>query len=260
MLENSTGTDAPIVPDTATPTEVAQTPATPQDDTTESESTSNEPQVEKTFTQAELNEIVQKQKAKAEARAERRATQAYKEALESVTRTQPVTRTTSEPTRDQFASDAEWIDAKVDYKLAQRDTAAQERVNHSNSQKLQQTTESIYAQAEKILGFDRQEFDDLPLTRPLAEAIIESNIAPQLMAYMASHPEDVERISKLSWARQGAEIGKLETKLEVTAKKSTIPAPIVPIGAKGATSPSLENASFADYERMRSKQGATWAR
>lgn len=257
----STGQVAPAVHGEAQNPESTTASVESQTSATEGEGESAEPQVEKTFTQSELNEIVQKQKAKVEARAERRATQAYREALESVTRAQqPATRASTEPTRENFASDAEWIDAKVDHKLAQRDYRAQAEAVQSSNERLVKSTESIYAEAEKMQGFDRQEFDELPLTRPLAEALIESKVAAQLMVYMVRHPEEVERISKLSAVRQGAEIGKLETKLEVTAKKSTVPAPIVPIGSKGSTNPTLANADFSEYKKQRIATGAKWAR
>jgi type II secretory pathway pseudopilin PulG len=240
--------EAPAVEAT---TEVAQINATTKADATEGDGESKETQVEKTFTQAELNEIVQKQKAKAEARAERRATQAYREALETVTRGQGQKRTQSEPTRDQFASDAEWIDAKVDFKLRQRDSAAQEQYVQATQEKINKTAEDIYDKAEKLGSFDRDDFNELPLTRPIAEALMESEKAPQLLHFLAGNPKEIERISNLSATRQAVEIGKLESALSTTAKKSTVPAPITPIGAKGSAPPNLLNASFADYKKLR---------
>ena len=253
-LETTTTNETAPAPEVSAPTEVAQTNATPSETSTEGVDDSNVNQVEKTFTQTELNEIVQKQKAKAEARAERRATQAYKEALESVTRGQPQqSRAATEPTRDQFASDAEWIDAKVEQKLHTRDSA--EREKH-----LFTTTEAIYAKAEKIAGFDRGDFNELPLTDPMVRALVECSNAPQVMAWMASNPGDVERISQLSASRQAIEIGRLESRLETVVKKSNVPAPITPIGAKGSASTSLANADFADYKKQRALSGAKWAR
>lgn len=254
------GQDAPGVDTTAQPLESAQVNAETTEASTDDAQVDKEAPVEKTFTQKELDEILHKRLAKAEAKAERRATQAYREALEAVTRQQPAARTSNEPTRDQFASDAEWIDAKVDYKLQQRDAVSHaEQVNRAH-QTLTQKTESIYAQAEKLSGFDREAFDELPITRPIAAALVDSEVAPALMAYMTSHPEEVDRIAKLSDARQAAELGKLEMKLQQAPKTSKTPAPIDPIGSRGSASQPLDRLSFADFKAARQKQGARWAR
>ena len=118
----STAPDAGVVIDTATPQATTTAPVeTNPDAVTDTEQEAKEVPAEKTFTQAELDDIVQRRIAKAESKAERRATQAYKDALEAVTKPQQVQQRNTEPTRDQFASDAEWIDAKVEYKLAQRE-------------------------------------------------------------------------------------------------------------------------------------------
>jgi signal recognition particle GTPase len=262
MSETETGSVAPEVIEAATP-EVEQVKTTPTEISTETETGEEKqaPVEEKTFTQKELDEILQKRLAKSEARAERRAKEAYREALEAVTRTQPVqAKESNEPTRDQFASDADWIDAKVEYKLQQREAAAKQETQKQAQQTLTSKTEALYAQAEKIAGFDRESFDELPLTRQLAAALIDSDVAPQLMAYMSSNPEEVERISKLSDARQAVELGKLEVKLHASPKTSKAAPPIEPVGAKGKQSPNPSEMSMAEYKAYRQKQGARWAR
>jgi hypothetical protein len=262
MSEIETGQAAPVENEAATP-EVDQVKTTPTETGTETPQGEEKqaPVEEKTFTQKQVDEILQKRLAKSEARAERRAKEAYREALEAVTRTQPAPKQESqEPTRDQFASDADWIDAKVEYKLQQREAAAKQNAQREAQQTLVTKTENLYAQAEKIAGFDRESFDELPLTKPLAAAIIDSDVAPQLMAYMASNPEEVERIAKLSEARQAVELGKLEVKLQASPKTSKAPPPIDPVGAKGKQTPSPSDMSFAEYKAYRAKQGARWAR
>lgn len=264
MSEIETGQDTPVVINEAQTPEVEQVKPTATEAVTE-DGTGEEkqaPEAEKTFTQKELDEILQKRLAKSEARAERRAKEAYREALEAVTRQQPVQRQTSyEPTRDQFASDAEWIDAKVDYKLQQRDAAFNAEQQRVSQKSLNTKTENIYAQAEKVAGFDRESFDELPLTRSIAAALIDSDVAPQLMAFMSANPEEVERIAKLSDARQAVELGKLEVRLQQSPKTTKASPPISPVtGSRGGASSDLNSADFAAYKAMRAKQGARWAR
>jgi hypothetical protein len=262
MSENETGSVAPETIEATTPeTEQVKTEAS-ELGTETPDAEKEAPAAEKTFTQKELDEILQKRLAKSEARAERRAKEAYREALEAVTRTQPVQRQTSdEPQREQFANDAEWIDAKVEYKLQQRDSAKAQEATRQSQAELGKKTEDIYAKAEKVAGFDRESFDELPLTKSIAAVLIESDVAPQLMAYMSANPEEVERITKLSDARQAVELGKLEVKLQQTPKTTKASPPISPVsGSRGGTSLDLSSADFASYKAMRAKQGARWAR
>lgn len=260
MSENETGQAAPEIIEAATPeTEQVKTEATTQE--TETPVSEEQAPAEKTFTQKELDEILQKRLAKSEARAERRAKEAYREALEAVTRTQPTRQVSNEPTRDQFASDADWIDAKVEFKLQQREAVQRAEATKASQQSLNSKTEDLYAKAEKIAGFDRESFDELPLTKSIAAALIDSDVAPQLMAYMASNPEEVERITKLSEARQAVELGKLEVKLQTAPKTSKASPPITPVsGGRGGASPSVNDMSMAEYKAYRAKQGARWAR
>lgn len=259
----STGQAAPAESEAAKPeSEQVKTETAKQETETPASDEKQAPAAEKTFTQKELDEILQKRLAKSEARAERRAKEAYREALEAVTRQQPARRPESnEPTRDQFDSDADWIDAKVEYKLQQREAAkVQESMRRAQTEMISKT-EDLYAKAERLPGFDRDTFDELPLTKPIASALIESDVAPQLMAYMASNPDEVERIAKLSDARQAVELGKLELKLQNAPKTSKAPAPINPLsGAKGGATPDPERMTFAEYKAYREKQRPRWAR
>lgn len=239
---------------------VATETAAHDESQTDGETVEKEVPVEKTFTQKELDEILQKRLAKSEARAERRAKEAYREALQAVTQRQPATQTSSEPTRDQFASDAEWIDAKVEHKLAQREQAKQAESQREAQQRITKETETLYAKAEKVPGFDRETFDELPLTRSIASAVLESDVGPQLMAFMSANPDEVERISKLSDTRQAVELGKLEAKLQSAPKTTKAAPPINPIGSRGSSAPDLASADFAAYKALRTKQGARWVR
>lgn len=212
--------------------------------------------VSKTFTQAELDVIVQKEKAKAE----RKAARAYREGVERVT-TQPQAYQAADtaPRRDAYASDEDWLDARDAHRDAKRDAEQATARQWESQAEMVKTTNKIYADAEKIVGFDREAFDDLPLTPAIVGAIVESDIAPKLMAHMAANPDDVERIAALSPARQAVEIGKLEVKLATAeAKTSKAPAPIAPIGAsRGGVSKDpaeMTDKEFAAWRKSQIKQ------
>jgi signal recognition particle GTPase len=243
---------------------VATDPAASPDLPTAGDEVVTEPVVEKTFTQAELDSIVQKEKAKAEAKAERKAARAYREGVERAApqtqSAQPVTD--SMPKREAYATDEAWLDARDAHRDAKRDAAQASERQKESQEKLAKTTAKIYAQAEKIVGFDRDAFDELPITPTLAGALIESDIAPQLMAYMADNPDEVERIVALSPARQAVELGKLEVKLSAAKPKTTnAPAPITPVGSRGKPSSSALPSDEDDIATwMRKEQARTRGR
>lgn len=264
MSEVQTGQDAPVVINeaqnpAATPENVAALPdetQAPEDVKTEAEA--------KTFTQAELNEIIQKEKAKAEAKAERRALKAYRETLERFAPQQPNQQpqpANDRPARDKYANDEDWVEAVTDWKLEKREREVVQQQQQAKAKTVADKTENIYAEAQKIPGFDREAFDELPLTPAIANALIDSDVPAKLMHHLASHPEEAERIAGLSPARQAAEIGKLETKLASAPKVSNAPAPIKPIGTRGsATNSDPSKMTMEEYAAFRKQAGARWAR
>ena len=247
------GQVAPFETDEAQPAATPENVATPVDDTQAQPDVTTEAEP-KTFTQEELNKIVQKEKAKAEAIADRRALKAYRETLERFApKQQEAPQEPGRPARDQFASDDDWVEAVADWKLDKRDQAANQQKQVQQHQSVSAKTETIYAEAQKIPGFDREAFDELPLTAAIASAVIDSEMPAKLMAHMAANPDDVERISKLSPARQAAEIGKLEMTIASAPKVSKAPPPINPVGgAKGSVS--------KDPAEMTDKEFAAWRR
>mgnify|MGYP003419551348 FL=1 len=249
--------------------EAVETPAaTPENVAAPVEETQDQPDVKteaekKTFTQDELNEIIQKEKAKAEAKAERCALKAYRETLERFAppHQQAAPKQSGRPQRDRYASDDDWVEAVTDWKLEKRESASKQQQQEKSAREVANKTENIYAEAQKIPGFDRDDFDALPLTAAIASALIDSEVPAKLMAHMASNPEEVERIAKLSPARQAAEIGKLETKLASAPKVSTAPAPIKPIGSRGSAANSdPSKMTMEEYAAKRKSEGARWAR
>lgn len=244
----------------ATPADATQAPDDGKNGSTEAAKTVS-------MSQEEFDKRIQAEKAKAEARAERRALKAYRETLERIVPPQPGQQSTppqaadEKPRAEQFKSVEDYVEAVTDWKLKQRDVETTQAKQQEQARTLSEKTERIYVEAQKIDGFDREAFDELPLTRQIAEALVESDAPAKLMAYMAGNPEEVARIAGLSPARQAAEIGKLEARLAAAPKPSAAPPPIKPIGTRGSASPGdLSKASMDDYIEQRRKQGARWAR
>lgn len=242
--QSKTGTDAP-----GAETEGAEKEVTP-----------NEPKTI-TLTDEELKDRIERATAKAAARAERRAFREAKELLTQFVPQQQAEKSgDGRPSREQFQDDESFIDALTDWKLDQRERGQKQVEQQRQVKTLAEKTEKIYAEAEKIPGFDRDDFDSLPLTPVIAQALTDSDVAPKLMAYMAQHPEEVSRIGALSPARQAVEVGKLEVKLTTTAKAPKAPAPIETVTGAAAGVKSLEKMNAEDYYRERMKQRPVWQR
>lgn len=257
-----------VIPDTVAPaaqpaaaTDQAATPAT---DTQAAPDVKTEAEP-RTFTQAEMDAVVQKEKAKAAAIADRRALKAYRETLERVMPQQPARQqaeaANDRPTRSQFGSDDDYVEAMTDWKMGQRDNYAKQEQAQQQQRNISTKTDSIYAEAQKIPGFDREAFDELPLTPAIAAALVDSDIPAKLMHYMAANPDEIAKIAGLSPARQAAAIGKLEDKVSAAPKASNAPPPIKPIGSGGrGASNDRDTMPYAQYRALREKEGASWAR
>jgi hypothetical protein len=252
------GAVAPVIDKAANTAATPENVATPATGTETAQEV--EPQAEdRKFSQAELDSIIQKEKAKAEAKAERRAMRAYKETLERLVpqQSQQPQQSDSAPKREQFATDEQWLDARDEWRDAKRDKEVSQRQQQEHTNSLKTRTESIYAEAAKEPGFDREAFDELPLTPPIVAALIESDASAKLMAHMSANPEEVERIAALSPARQAAEIGKLEARIASAPKVSKAPPPITPIGGTrgGDKDPAqMTDAEFAKWRKAQIAQ------
>lgn len=251
---------APAVPsESATPGSAQENAAT-TDALSGGADGGNEGQVTpKTYSEEELRDRIERATAKAAAKAERRAFREAAERLatQRIPQTQQVTQQSDgRPSRAQYQSEDAYLDALTDWKLDQREARAQAERQQEQQQTLARKTEDIYAKAEKIPGFDRDAFDELPLTKPIVEALVDSDAPDKLMHYMAANPAEVERIAKLSPARQAAELGKLEDKA-LAAKppaRSNAPQALAPAKGKGVAGDMPDPSDTKAYVRWANAQ------
>jgi hypothetical protein len=91
----------------------------------------------------------------------------------------------------------------------------------------------------------------------MAETIQSSDIGPELAYYLGSNPKDAERISRMTPLGQAKEIGKIEAKLaaEPPVRRTTsAPAPISPVTARSAGSPSHDTTDPRSIKSMTTSQ------
>ena len=173
--------------------------------------------------------------------------------------TQPERKEPKPLTRDQFASDDEYVDARAEAKalalLEKIQAENQMREQASKLQTIEQKREKIFSDAEALGDFDREDFANVRVTPVMAEAILDSDIGAKLVHHFNRNPEEAARIANLSPARQAAEIGKIEDKLSaVKPQKSGAPSPIQPIaGQKARAEKNPAEMSYKEYVAWREK-------
>lgn len=254
--ENQSEVVAPAI--TETPVEkpeAVQEKSAPQAENTEVPA-GEETQVEKTFTQAELDAILEKKTAKLirQREQERDRRQEYEARLAQVQPKQQFEK----PTLAQFNNEDDFIEAAAQWKANEAKAAQQVKEAVSNESKFATKVADFRDELGELV--DLSKFDKLTISQAMAEAILESDVQIKLSQHLVDHPDEAKRIYALSPARQAAEIGKLEARLPTAAKVSKAPAPISPIGGAGKSTVTLENANMEEYIKLRMKDKPRWAR
>ena len=180
----------------------------------------------KTFTQEELDQIIQKRLAKEQRKYQRE----YNERLAEATR--PKAPVDVKP--DQYGTVDEYAEAlatkKAEQMLAQREAQKQ----YDNISKTY--VEKEEAARDKYDDFEQVAYNEsLRITDLMADVIKAADNGPDIAYYLGSNPKEAERISRLPHALQAKEIGKIEAKLSVNPpekRSSSAPAPISPVNAR----------------------------
>jgi hypothetical protein len=170
--------------------------------------------------------------------------------------------------------------AKIAEVLEQQRQEAHTQAQLSQRQtQLQQQRASVaaakarYADYDEVLGAVR----DIPTSQALVDAVQESPVLGELSYYLASHLEDVQRLSQIQSPTQlSRELGKLEARLsaeEPASVSSDAPSrarpapgvpppprltPMRPVGGQSNTQPVLDwgKVPFKDYEKKREREEA----
>lgn len=214
--------------------ELLKTPETPKDPP-------------KTFSQAELDEIIGKRLAREQRKWEREQQQKVNEAIASGQQQK------GDLKLEQFDSPETYAQA-----LAQK--KAEELVRTRETQKQQQEALTEFHEREekardKYADYQQVAYNnDLPVTDFMAESIRQSEIGPEIAYFLGINPKEASRISKLSPLSQAKEIGKLEAKLvsdPIPARKdSKAPAPIEPVTVKSTGTKTFDTTDSRSVESM----------
>lgn len=183
------------------------------------------------------------------AEANRRAEEAEEKAALPAEPTRP------KPEEDDFDSFAEYTEALVDWKSEQREASreakAAKKAEQEAAQKARLEDEDNFAELVEDFKEDHDDYDeicfddDLPISSIMTEAIIGSDMGPQILYHLGNNPKEAARIAKLRPVGQIREIGKLEGKLLPPTKNTQTKAP-KPVKSVGSRNDAVTGPSDSD--------------
>ena len=177
------------------------------------------------------------------------------------------------PSQDDFETYEQYQEALVDWKvtlrLTERDVVERERIERDSTNRARE--KSVAAHTARIDTF-RQEHDDfdavieqgkdLPMTAPMQDSVMNSDMGPAVMYHLCRFPEECDRIAALPPMVAIREMGKLEARIEAAqtgpvssaASVTQAPRPIKPVGG-GATASTvpLDQMDYQSYRHARMK-------
>lgn len=155
------------------------------------------------------------------------------------------------------AAKAEWIaERKIEQTLTEREKRQlAEREAAARKQTADSWTKRLHAATEEIPDFEEVlASSEVPMSQPMQQTIMESEIGPRIAYWLAQNPEEATKIYQMSPIRAIAAIGRIEERLESqpTEKKPTsAPAPIKPVGGKASIRKDPGQMSDAEYAKWR---------
>lgn len=215
-----------------------------------------EKQVEpvKTFTQAEVDAMVQKRLLKEERRVHRRVEQQFREEQQRAT-------LSVEPKRESFVDEQAFTEAKLERlaeqkaleKLEQRDREREvERRTESFLDKAEKATER-YPDFQSVVGNP-----SLPINESMAEFIAESDLGADVAYFLGKNPSKAKEIATMSPIKAARELTKIESDIAAKPKAnpSKAPEPINPVGQRGKSSSSSAPSDEDDIDTWMRKETA----
>ena len=246
--------------------EVEAAPAEPAEEAERSEPEIEKEQEEKPKSNPKLerrfSEITkQREEARKEAQQERQAREALEARLAALER-QPAPqapKVDEEPQPSQFNDAFEYAKALAEYtadkRIGEMKRQEAEAKQEQERQKVIETWESkVQAAKASLPDFDDiVASSDVVVNDDIRDAILESDVGPQILYHLAENDDVAKKIAGLSAKQALREIGKLEARFEVKETKpeatpvvrSKAPAPIQPLrGSSPADVPLSSNGEW----------------
>ncbi len=206
----------------------------------------------KTFTQAEVDALIQKRLLKEERRVHRRIEQQLREQ-------QQVQVLKNEPKRESFADDEAFIKAQVEHLAEVK--AAEKLAAQRRAEEAERRNESFNEKAEKAV----ERYPDfhavvnnpmLPINDDMAEFITESDLGAEVAYYLGKNQTKAAEIAGMSAVKAARELARIESELAARPKAtvSNAPEPINPVGTRGKSTASALPSDSDDIETWMRKE------
>ena len=255
LAESSAPAEA--VEEPTEPTEAVEEQSEPE---AEAEAKPQEERKQNPKLERRFSEITkQREEARQEAQREREARAALEARLAVLEQQKQPTQAVvadQEPQPSQFNDAFEYAKALAEYTADKRIAEMkQEEANAREAQERQKVIDQWTQKVQKAKA-DLPDFDDIVassevvVNNDIRDAILESDVGPQILYHLAENDEVAKKIAGLSPKQALREIGKLEARFEKTeaaptVAKSKAPAPISPIKSSGkADLPISANGEF----------------
>ncbi len=170
----------------------------------------------------------------------------------------------SEPTIDKFDSFDDYVAAKAAYIAKQqiestlterekRESAAREATERQKT--VESWTKRVAQATAEMPDFeDVLASSEVPMTEPMQQVIMDSDIGPKLAYHLANNPDEAFKIAQMSPLRAIAALGRLEGRLvseKPGVKSTSAPPPIQTVGNRAGVKKDPGKMSDAEYAKWR---------
>jgi DNA repair exonuclease SbcCD ATPase subunit len=263
---------AEVVAEKSEPTEVVEQsePEEAEAEAKQEGERKQNPKLERRFSEI----TKQREEARKEAQQEREARQALEQrlaALENQKQPAKVAAIDEKPQPSQFSDAFEYAEALAEYTADKRIAEMKQQEAQAKEAEERQKVIKTWAKKVETAKASMPDFDeivassDVVVNDDIRDAILESDVGPQILYHLAENDEIAKKIAGLSPKAALREIGKLEARFEVKPEaektapivKSKAPTPIQPIrGGKGSPDVQLDSSgnwygSFEAYKAAR---------
>jgi hypothetical protein len=182
-----------------------------------------------------------------------------------------VPQVAEKPKLDSYDTYEAYYEALADWKVEQRFKDQEVKSKQEAVKREQETAYEAYVRKTAEFKTANKDFDDAiaemveadVVTDAMQQAIVQSDMGPEVAYYLAKHPEEAERLSKLGFVAVNKAIGRIEERIEASksskpvVKTTNAPPPVKPISGANARATAIDPYSgpteFEAYKAWREK-------
>jgi hypothetical protein len=246
--------EVPVAPVAAVVPATAETPETPAVETPPAPPTAEE--LQKKF---DRDAAMQRRRYEKDLQAEREQRIRLEERLAKAEPARPADP--GMPTIDKFDNFDEYVTAKAEY-IASQTLSKHEQQQQEKAQAAQHQT--VEGWNKRVAAADIPDFhdvvasSDVPMTRIMQQAIMESDNGPKLAYHLATNPADAERIAGMTPIGAVRALTLIEEGFKKPVAVSKATPPITPVGSKATSIKSLLDVK--DYDEFSKRRAAQIAK